>query len=104
MSKLTEADKSILKGAKQALEHARGKKETGRAHFVITADVDVRAIRKNLGLTQSAFAETYGVPLGTLKNWEGGHRQPDGAAKAYLLVISQRPNVVRKALTTAIAA
>ena len=104
MSKLTEADKSVLRGAEQALAHVRGKKETGRTHFVITAEIDVKAIRKNLGMTQKAFAETYGVPLGTLKNWEGGHRKPDGAAKAYLLVINERPNVVRKALSTAVAA
>lgn len=102
MTKRTKADKLILQGAREALAHARGKK-IGKAHFVITADIDVRAIREKLNLTQEAFAETYGFSLGTLKNWETGHRQPDGSAKAYLLVISQRPNVVRKALITAIA-
>lgn len=103
MTNLTNADKSVLKGANEALAHARGEK-IGRAHFVITADIDVKAIRERTGLTQERFAETYGISLSTLKNWESGRREPEGSAKAYLLVINQRPNVVRKALTTAIAA
>jgi len=102
MTKRTRADKLILQGAKEALAHARGEK-IGRSHFVITADVDVKAIRKKTDLTQELFAETYGFSLWTLKNWERGHRKPDGAAKAYLLVISVQPNVVREALTTALA-
>ena len=103
MTNLTNADKSVLKGANEALAHTRGEK-IGRAHFVITADIDVKAIRESTGLTQERFAETYGISLSTLKNWESGRREPEGSAKAYLLVINQRPNVVRKALTTAIAA
>lgn len=102
MTKRNKADKLILQGATEALAHARGEK-IGKAHFVITADIDVRAIREELNLTQEVFAETYGFSLGTLKNWETGHRKPDGSAKAYLLVISQRPKVVREALITAIA-
>ena len=103
MTNLTKADKSVLRGASEALAHARGE-EIGRAHFVITANIDVKAIRERTGLTQERFAETYGFSLSTLKNWESSRREPEGSAKAYLLVINERPNVVRKALTSAIAA
>jgi putative transcriptional regulator len=104
MTKLTKADKSMLKGAGEALDHARGNKKIGKAHYIITADIDVKVIRDKTGLTQERFAETYGFSLGTLKNWESGRREPEGSAKAYLLVINERPNLVRKALTKAVAA
>jgi putative transcriptional regulator len=103
VTNLTKADKSVLRGASEALAHTRGEK-LGRANFVITADIDVKAIRKKTGLTQERFAETYGFSLSTLKNWESNRREPEGSAKAYLLVINERPNLVRKALTSAIAA
>ncbi len=103
VTNLNRADKSVLRGANEALAHTRGKK-LGRAYFVITADIDVKAIREKTGLTQERFAETYGFSLSTLKNWESNRREPEGSAKAYLLVINERPNLVRKALTRAIAA
>jgi putative transcriptional regulator len=40
--------------------------------------IDVQAIRNKTGLTQAAFASRIGVPVGTLRNWEQGHRSPTG--------------------------
>ena len=36
----------------------------------------LKAIRKAEGLTQAKFCENSGIALGTLKNYEGGHRDP----------------------------
>ncbi|MEL5452313.1 helix-turn-helix transcriptional regulator [Serratia bockelmannii] len=36
----------------------------------------IKAIRKAEGLTQVKFCEISGIALSTLKNYEGGHREP----------------------------
>ena len=37
----------------------------------------VRVLRMALGLTQEEFADAYGIPVGTLRDWEQGRREPD---------------------------
>lgn len=36
----------------------------------------LKAIRKAEGLTQSKFSEISGIALGTVKNYESGHKDP----------------------------
>ncbi len=65
--------------------------------------VNVRAIRKQFGLTQSEFARQFGFGLATVRDWEQGRYQPDQAARSYLLVIEREPEVVPRALQAAAA-
>jgi putative transcriptional regulator len=58
----------------------------------------VKVIRRALGFSQEEFAEHFHIPIGTLRDWEQGRKEPDAAAKAYLRVIAREPNTVRKAL------
>lgn len=60
-----------------------------------------RVVRARLGLTQEEFAGLLGVPVGTLRNWEQGIRQPVGAAKTLLRIAAKHPKVVRDALAAA---
>jgi putative transcriptional regulator len=62
---------------------------------------DVRAIRAKLHKSQSEFAQMIGVSLNTLQNWEQGRRQPEGPARALLVVASKNPEAVAKALASA---
>jgi putative transcriptional regulator len=64
----------------------------------IPEEIDVRAIRQQMGLSQPAFANRFGLSLYTLRNWEQGKRQPDPAARAYLKVIEKASDVVSKVL------
>ena len=57
--------------------------------------------RKRTGLSQTAFATKYGIPVATLRDWEQGRRQPDKAAQNYLRIINKLPNEVAKALEPA---
>ena len=57
-----------------------------------------RRLRRELGLSQEAFALRYHIPLGTLRDWEQGRFEPDAAARAYLAVIAREPETVRQAL------
>lgn len=61
--------------------------------------VNVRAIRRRTGLTQAAFAAAFGFSAASLRGWEQGRRQPDTAARAFLLVIDRKPEAVREALS-----
>lgn len=49
---------------------------------------DVKAIRKNTGLTQKEFCETFGLNINTLKHWEKGDRTPNGSSAILLNLIS----------------
>lgn len=37
---------------------------------------NVKEIRESTGMSQKAFAQMYGIPLGTLRNWEQGFNSP----------------------------
>ena len=65
---------------------------------VIPDEVDVRSIRKRLGLTQPAFAEQFGFTVGTVRDWEQKRHAPDASTRAYLQVIDREPKAVRRAL------
>lgn len=56
-----------------------------------------RRARLVTGLSQADFAATYGIPLATLRDWEQGRSEPDGAAKAYLTAITHDPTAVARA-------
>lgn len=58
----------------------------------------VRVIRQALKLTQEEFSRRFGIPLGTLRDWEQGRKEPDAAARAYLVVIRRNPVAVSEAL------
>jgi len=58
----------------------------------------VKVIRRALDLSQEEFAERFRIPLGTLRDWEQGRKDPDAAARAYLVVIGRNPDAVSEAL------
>jgi putative transcriptional regulator len=96
---MSKIGKSILQGATEALAHARNKKTKARvSKVIIPAHVDVKAIRKKLHLTRLEFANRYGFSIRTLEKWEQGVREPDGAARAYLVVIDRNHKAVELAL------
>nr|WP_274709344.1 helix-turn-helix domain-containing protein [Nitratireductor luteus] len=59
--------------------------------------VDVKAIRKASGMTQEAFASTYGFTLGALRDWEQGRKRPERTARILLRVIVHAPDTVARA-------
>jgi putative transcriptional regulator len=60
--------------------------------------VNVRALRDSMKLTQEEFAERFGLPLGTIRDWEQGAHLPDRAAQVLLTVIARDPDAVVRAL------
>jgi putative transcriptional regulator len=61
-------------------------------------DVDARAIRVSLNLTQDQFAKRFQLNLATVRQWEQQRRQPTMHAKVLLAVIAFAPEVVDQVL------
>ena len=76
-----------------------GKQEGFKAH--VPQDVDVKAIRNRLGMTQAKFSDTFGFSLDAIKHWEGGRRTPEAPARTLLTVIDKNPAAVLTALNPA---
>ncbi len=54
-------------------------------------------IRREINVTQDAFARMLGVSLGTVRKWERGTIQPSGAARTLLKIAARHPAIVREA-------
>lgn len=92
--------KQLIEAMEEVLADIKGLPTGVRKHVVmVPAGVDVKAIRRRLKMSQRVFAERFGFSLGTLQNWERGHRRPEGAARALLKVIDKRPDAVLEALS-----
>lgn len=100
MSKL---GKRLIAAAEEALAIARGKADPSTYRVHIPAEIDTRAIRTKLKLTQKQFSERYHIPLATLRDWEQGRRVPDAPARALIKAIREEPVVVRRALARSAA-
>jgi putative transcriptional regulator len=92
---------SIRRGLEEALAYAEGTADAGNYAVHIPEDIDVKAIRAKLDMTQEEFAGRFGFSINTLRHWEQGRRVPEGPTRAYLLVIDRDPNAVQKALRDA---
>jgi len=98
MSKVAD---SIRRGLEDAVAYAEGEERAKGYGIYVPEAIDVKAIRAKLGMTQEEFAGRFGFSVNTLRHWEQGLRQPEGAARAYLLVIDREPEAVQKALRAA---
>lgn len=97
----------FLEAMQQAADILTGKLAPSRVRHRPAApplDVDVKAIRGRLGLSQEAFAARFGFSVGAVRLWEQGRRRPEQAARTLLLVIEHRPEAVTEALDRAAAA
>lgn len=57
-----------------------------------------RILRHRLGMTQEQFANSYGIPLHSLRQYEMARYMPPPATRAYLKVIEAEPEVVKRAV------
>jgi putative transcriptional regulator len=86
----------LVTSIREAGKIRRGQAKPGRV-FEFTP-MNVKAIRRRLGKSQSEFARMIGVSVATLQNWEQGRRRPEGPARALLKVAAENPKLVSVAL------
>lgn len=92
---------SIRRGLEEAVAYAEDAADVSRYGVHVPNEIDVRAIRSRLGMTQEEFAGRFGFSIKTLRHWEQKQRVPEGPARAYLLVIDRDPKAVQRALRKA---
>lgn len=85
----------LIEGMELVLSHARGEVELEQ---VWPKPIDIKAIRRQVKMSQTEFSRAYCISKRALQEWEQGGRQPDSAAPAYLTVIAREPALVRQAL------
>lgn len=61
-------------------------------------DIDLKALRKKLGLNQTEFAKKYSINLATLRNWECGKSSPMSTVKLFLFLLSEMSKDINKIL------
>jgi len=98
---MTKAGKSLGKGMQDAIAYAKGDETKGRKWVVhVPERVNVKKIRRRLGLTQASFAQRYGFSISAVRHWEQGRRHPEGAARTLLTIIDKEPEAIERALST----
>lgn len=95
---MSKAAHSIRRGLAEALAYAEGTADMSRYGVHIPSDIDVKAIRTRLNMTQEEFAGRFGFSINALRHWGQGRRVPVAPTRAYLLVIDRDPKAVQKAL------
>lgn len=64
----------------------------------VCARAEVQRVRWLTGLSQDAFARSFGVDPDALREVEAGRARPNAAFRAYLKVIARNPAAVIRAL------
>lgn len=91
----------IVESLEQAIAWTRGENNRVHVTLVHVPNVDVRAVRRRMGLSQAEFATKFGLPPATLRNWEQGRSHPDAPTRVLLAVIAKHPEAVEDVLRKA---
>jgi putative transcriptional regulator len=78
------------------------RKQSKAPAFFVLPEVDVRAIREKLNLSQEDFASAFGFSVHQMRLWEQGRSRPLAAIRAYLMIINRAPNDVLELLHEAV--
>lgn len=95
--------KELVQSAKEARAFARGEANESEYRVHVPEEVDVRALRARLGMSQSVFAGRFGFEVTAVREWEQKRRRPDRSARVLLTVINHSPELVEAALRASIS-
>ena len=60
----------------------------------------IRQLRNRLGMSQYEFADAFGIPATSIRQYEIGRYMPPPAVRAYLKVIDAEPELARRAVAS----
>ena len=100
MSNMTFGEE-LIESARQAAEHATGKRKLRTIVLEIAPVPDykplqIKAVRERLGLTQSILGGIVGVSTKTVESWESGYRKPSSSAMRVLAELDTNPGYFHK--------
>lgn len=90
----------IKAGLDDAGAYLDGTADKKRYRVHVPEIIDVKKIRSRLGLSQAAFAATYGFALSAVRDWEQGRRRPERSARILLKIVQKEPEAVTRALAS----
>lgn len=89
----------IIDALEETLAFVEGRTTRGRMTLMVGGQaIDIRGIRKELGMTRAQFAVAFRFNPRTVQNWEQGTRQPTDHTLAYLQLIAANPKAVYQTL------
>jgi len=89
-------DKKISPEAQEIIDDIRAIKAGAPHRRYSPEQMQVLCVRLDLKMSQPQFSKLLGVPVGTIRDWEQGRRQPDCAAVTLLKVAEKHPEVLRE--------
>ena len=97
-AKMTKSGQELADALTEVLGDVTGRAPLKGRTVNVPDPVDVKAIRKSVGMSQQQFADTFGLKVATLRNWEQGRTKPEGPAKVLLTIIGRKPKDALEAL------
>lgn len=88
---------ALLEGLNEVRDWKAGSLALEVVNIPAMPAAEVKAIRKAVASSAKIFEARFGIPAGTLNNWEQGRREPDVTARLLLRVIAAAPLVVEQA-------
>ena len=84
----------LKEGLQEAIDYEKGKGKARTTAFIISpvtkyTNDELKAIRKNAGMTQKVFANYMGVSQKTIEAWELGRTHPTGPAYRLIDILKQ---------------
>ena len=97
--KISKLGQEILDSLHETLDFVKGNRTDGRLTIMAGGKaIDIRHIRKELGMTREEFAKAFYFNPRTVQNWEQGHRNATDHTMAYLQLIASDPKGVYQTL------
>lgn len=93
--------RKLVHGLDIAVNAMRDRTEIPAPQFEEPDDIDVAAIRAELGLSQQEFADAYGFSVYAVRKWEQWVRTPEKGTRVFLMMLRDIPQVVNTYLQIA---
>lgn len=90
--------KDVISGFEDAIAYSEGDKTRGIETLFTVPEVDVKAVRAEMNMTQEEFSNLFAIKIRTLQDWEQHRRRPTTPARILMAVIQQNPQSVKRTL------
>ena len=97
-SRRTDLGRELEGALGEVLAHVRGTRPLPCRIVDDPAPEHILALRKRMKLSRQKFADSFGLHVRAVQEWEQGRRVPDRAARVLLTVIDREPEAVLRAL------
>ena len=93
---MTDADRDA-EALRQAAADVDGSRPIAPVFSAEIPSINLKRLRKRLGLSQVDFAQKFGFTADSVRNWEQARRLPDRSTRILLRLIDRDPDAVAAA-------